>query len=800
MSNGQAGQPRRSVLPRQLTHSVTTLALGCLAMAIPFIADSAATDLLGLVVLVSGVSELWNAFSIRGEHTRWSAFLGGGLSILIGGLLLAAPILVASALAWLLGGSFIADGLSKLLAARRNRSQQVARGTEIWGLINIALGGLIVWQWPLSGTQASGIYVGLRILLAGWTRLMTTSAEPAESEEPAPEGGPHPDRRLGLEPHPQLTQFVSVVQAEEEGRRRIDWYWQCTFVATFFAIHVGRMDAAWTLVGLSGPFIAVLGDLVYALILALGILTPLQLAWRTVTRPLERRVWTGMLERLTQGRDRGLRFRLSRIWLLARLRFAIRVQRAYISPTAAIRRGLQVGLPLTAILIAVNPIWGLSWFFNTETWAAGVWERWVEYRVDPWRQEMVRAVCRTLPDASAPDFDGLQVYPPGVADATDFSFLVIGDPGEGDASQHVLRDRYLDLGKRPDVKFLAVLSDVVYPDGAMKDYEANFYLPFKGFEKPIYGLPGNHDWYDALEGFNANFLPPESARAAMQARVATDHRLTTTTHRHIDGLIEEAGRLRREYGVRTGGQQGPYFDVQAEGFALIAVDTGVLRTVDDDQFQWLRRTLERSRGKVRMVLLGHPLYVAGAYDGGKQKLFASIHRMLREHKVEIVMAGDTHDLEYYREEYESRGGPHTLHHFVNGGGGAYLSIGTALDWPSTPPVADCAFYPCTADLTAKLASQTPLWKRPLWFWVRQFHAWPSSPELISSAFDFNSAPFFQSFMEIRVEGSASRVRLIPHGVHGPLRWRDLQCFGQTRPADLSEDDVVEFIIPMPDSR
>ena len=157
---------------------------------------------------------------------------------------------------------------------------------------------------------------------------------------------------------------------------------------------------------------------------------------------------------------------------------------------------------------------------------------------------MVRAVCRTLPDASAPDFDSLQVSPPGVADATDFSFLVIGDPGEGDASQHVLRDRYLDLGKRPDVKFLVVLSDVIYPDGAMKDYEAKFYLPFKGFEKPIYGLPGNHDWYDALEGFNANFPPPESARAAMQARVTADHRLTTTTHRHIDGLIEEAGRLR----------------------------------------------------------------------------------------------------------------------------------------------------------------------------------------------------------------------------------------------------------------
>ena len=50
------------------------------------------------------------------------------------------------------------------------------------------------------------------------------------------------------------------------------------------------------------------------------------------------------------------------------------------------------------------------------------------------------------------------------------------------------------------------------------------------------------------------------------------------------------------------------------------------------------------------------------------------------------MAGDTHDFEYYREEYNSGDGPRAMHHFVNGGGGAYLSIGTALDWPAAAPL------------------------------------------------------------------------------------------------------------------
>ena len=49
---------------------------------------------------------------------------------------------------------------------------------------------------------------------------------------------------------------------------------------------------------------------------------------------------------------------------------------------------------------------------------------------------------------------------------------------------------------------------------------------------------------------------------------------------------------------------------------------------------------------------------------------------------------DTHDFEYYKEKVGGDGPTRTMHHFVNGGGGAYLSIGTALDFPKQPDVAD----------------------------------------------------------------------------------------------------------------
>ena len=91
------------------------------------------------------------------------------------------------------------------------------------------------------------------------------------------------------------------------------------------------------------------------------------------------------------------------------------------------------------------------------------------------------------------------------------------------------------MGGGADVRFMVISSDVVYPTGAMRNYETNFWLPFQGFERPVYAIPGNHDWYDALEGFAATFLDADAARATMRARVEADHRLTSTTEARIDG-------------------------------------------------------------------------------------------------------------------------------------------------------------------------------------------------------------------------------------------------------------------------
>lgn len=125
-------------------------------------------------------------------------------------------------------------------------------------------------------------------------------------------------------------------------------------------------------------------------------------------------------------------------------------------------------------------------------------------------------------------------------------------------------------------------------------------------------------------------------------------------------------------------------------------------------------------------------------------------------------------------------------------------VSTAGDVVASLP--DCAFFPRTDFLIDKLDRETPAWKSPLWLWVKHLGAWPFTAETLAGAFDYNKAPYLQSFVEIRVEGSTNLVRLIPHGANGRLHWRELQIFGTIMPAGKTSDDFVEFVVPMPARR
>jgi hypothetical protein len=666
------------------------------------------------------------------------------------------------------------------------------------GLFTITL-GVLIWFFIKArlAIVAIGVVLGLRLLMYGWTMLLVPERgfETAEIEQDPRQ---HPDRFLRLEPGLTVQEMQAPLLERQIFTRTQNIRTSVWMLLIFFVIHVLRTDAQWSFIGFISPISAVVGDMVVALTLAMVLILPTRLLWRKLTRPIERTAWSRISGLHEEGASPSVAERWLRFWLRMRMKFALEMRDLRSSLNYAFWEVLRLGLPLTAVLIAVNSIWGFSWYFNSENWASGVWQRITQTRVDDWRLKMTADVASSALARGVPAEKLFSIEPPGVTNDADFSFIVIGDTGEGDPSQMALRDQLIAAGNREQVKFLVLSSDVIYPDGKMKDYETNFYMPFKGFGKPIYAIPGNHDWFDANEGFNANFLDPESANIALRARLAADLKTKAiTTDNRFTEIINESQRLRTYYGIRNGLQRGPYFEIHTAGFSLIAADTGILRSVDANQEAWLEGALSRAGNNFKLVVLGHPFYVAGAYQAPTDAAFNKIHQTLKRFAVDVAMAGDTHDFEFYREKYQTDKEREMLH-FVNGGGGAYLSIGTAVGFPEHPATTDYAFYPRTDELMAKIRNEVPFWKMPFVLWMRWFHGYPFDDEMVSGAFDFNRAPFFQSFLEVSVERSQRRVRFLLYGVNGPLRWRDIQIGGQVKPPDKTDDDQVEFIAPLHD--
>ena len=762
--------------------TAATIVLGILALVSPLGAAESPAPRSGFLLAVAAGFEVLHGFRRSSAAARRQASASALISMVIALTLINAPFIAGAALLAAVAFFFVVDAVRYLVRAVRETDGS-SRGLAVLAMLgNLAVALLLMVgrEWAVGWTIA--VAVALRIFGTAWNLAVSPVHTAADAEETVV-------AELGFAEDPRVAAMAKEVEASEAARASIDRGWILSFVATLFAIHIGRMGTDRTLLGLLAPAVAVLGDMFIATLITLLLINPLYLLWRWPTRWIERPMWRWYIAR--DAAASGWLARLASAWLRRRLLFAVRMRAARYSIRTAVNQALQYGLPLAAVLAATVPIWGMSWYFDTENWAAGMWNSWAESRTDVWRAAMVRAVrtedaigTATLPFAVRPD---------GIDGTGDFSFIVIGDTGEGDASQHILRDQLLSVANQPDVRFVVISSDVVYPVGAMKDYEAKFWLPFKGVTKPVYAIPGNHDWYDALEAFAATFFEPRAAHAAIRARVETDLRLTSTTDARIDELVAQAGFLRQQYGVPTGFQRAPFFEIQTDRFALICIDTGVLKRVDDEQMVWLRAALDRARGKLTMAVLGHPFYAGGNEQTLGHAEFADLKRLLLEHDVAIVMAGDTHDLEYYREPRAER--PST-HYFVNGGGGAYLSFGTSLAWPAKPAVPDWAFYPDMKAVTAKIEAESPWWKRPAWWWTREFGAWPVTAEWLSAMFDYNVAPFFQSFVEVRVERSTGRVLLRPYGVNGRLTWGDLASSESIRPAGVTRDTPVQWVVPI----
>ncbi|GAA4823516.1 metallophosphoesterase family protein [Streptomyces ziwulingensis] len=281
-----------------------------------------------------------------------------------------------------------------------------------------------------------------------------------------------------------------------------------------------------------------------------------------------------------------------------------------------------------------------------------------------------------------------------------FSFLVIGDTGEGDDPQYAVVPGLLRAGA--DTRFAVLASDVIYPVGSADDYGTKFFRPYQDYPAPVYAIPGNHDWYEDLGGFMRVFcgdappLPPEPApRLLSRARLRALlwHRPRPDDGRHLT----EARALRSAPGQRAE-QPGPYWAIDAGPVRIVGIDTGLLGTLDAEQGAWLR---EVSRGRRPKILVtGSPLYVDGEHHPCPIEGGGTVDEIVRdpEHHYVAAIGGDIHNY----QRYPVRVGERTIQYVVAGGGGAFMHATHTIPRVNVGGVSERDFrcYPLRGDSLA----------------------------------------------------------------------------------------------------
>lgn len=282
-----------------------------------------------------------------------------------------------------------------------------------------------------------------------------------------------------------------------------------------------------------------------------------------------------------------------------------------------------------------------------------------------------------------------------------FSFMVIGDTGEGDDPQYAVVPGFLKVSQ--GTNFAVVASDVIYPVGTTDDYGTKFFRPYQDYRAPIYAIPGNHDWYEDLGGFMRVFCadaPPLARQPAPRPLTRAWWRsLLWHRPRRSDGQHLAEQRTLRSSAEQQAVQPGPYWAIDAGPVRIIGIDTGLLGTIDAEQGAWLR---EVSQGLTPKILVtGSPLYVDGehhpcAIEGG-----GTVDDIVRDpaHRYVAAIGGDIHNYQRYPVEFDDG---RTIQYVVSGGGGAFMHATHTIPRVSVANVTEQDFrcYPLRGDSLA----------------------------------------------------------------------------------------------------
>jgi uncharacterized membrane protein HdeD (DUF308 family) len=155
-----------------LVVGVLLIIVGMAAISSAFIATLATIIFVGSLLLVGGVMEVVNAFWAHSWRGFWIHQLFGILYLVLGLFLVRRPDKGAEFFTLMIAAALVVGGLFRIVTALSHRFHG-----WLWvllnGIVTLVL-GILIWQdWPESAIWVIGLFVGIDMVFAGVSWVMT---------------------------------------------------------------------------------------------------------------------------------------------------------------------------------------------------------------------------------------------------------------------------------------------------------------------------------------------------------------------------------------------------------------------------------------------------------------------------------------------------------------------------------------------------------------------------------------------------------------------------------------------------
>ncbi len=150
---------------------VALVIVGALAIAAAFLTTLTTILVFGLMLLIGGAVEIASAILAQNTKSAFLHLIVGVIHLIAGVLMVQHPVQAAQGLTLMLAAAFLVGGVIRVGYSLTHSFS--GRGWALASGFVATMLGLSIWQqWPESGLWTLGVFIGIDILLIGWSWLV----------------------------------------------------------------------------------------------------------------------------------------------------------------------------------------------------------------------------------------------------------------------------------------------------------------------------------------------------------------------------------------------------------------------------------------------------------------------------------------------------------------------------------------------------------------------------------------------------------------------------------------------------